>query len=137
MRKITSIVLICFILLFLSACQNNQNSKYPMYGRDTHKAFGDGRFAILISEKYAFNSPEINPNTNTVYSLFDRENQKDVEISVYKYKEIEPYLYIVGESGYTLVNYISGHIEQHNSIDEFSPDVSKIFKDESNFSIIP
>ncbi|HEY5524773.1 MAG TPA: hypothetical protein VIK26_05495 [Clostridium sp.] len=137
MRKITSLVLFCFILLFLSACQNNQNSKYPMYGRDTYKAFGDGRFAILISEKYAYNSPEYNPNTNTVYSLFDQENQQTIEISVYKYKEIESYLYIVGESGYTLVNYISGQIEQHNIIDKFSQDVSKIFKDESNYRIIP
>lgn len=108
-----------------------------MYGRDAYKAFGDGRFAILISEKYAYNSPEYNPNTNTVYSLFDQENQQTIEISVYKYKVIESYLYIVGESGYTLVNYISGQIEQHNIIDKFSQNVSKIFKDESNYRIIP
>jgi hypothetical protein len=137
MRKISSIVLICFILLFLSACQNNQNTKYPMGGRDTHVAFGDGRFAILIGERYAFNSPEYNPKTNRIYSLFDNENQQTVEINVYKYKEIEPYLYIVGESGYTLVNYVSGQIEHHNIIEEFSSEVSKIFKDESNYELIP
>jgi hypothetical protein len=136
MRKITSLVLICFVLLFLSACQNNINSKYPI-GRDTYEAFGDGRFAILICERYAFDSPEYNPKTNRIYSLFDIENQQTVEINVYEYKEIEPYLYIVGESGYTLVNYVSGQIEHHNSIDEFSPEVSKIFKDESNYELIP
>lgn len=112
MKKIL-IVFISFAIIFaLSGCYNDYKYK-P--GKDTIDIFGDGTFQILSG-----------PSPN---SLLNVETQENIEFNVYKYKEIKPFVYVIGESGYTVLNYETGGYIKYKKIEEIPEKDKKIFID--------
>ncbi|MDM0616981.1 hypothetical protein QTH79_05150 [Clostridium perfringens] len=120
MKKISLIfIALSFVLLFLF-CGNNEVPRYSSTGdRDTIESFGvDGQFAIYKC---------VDNNFNKKLDLFDTKNQHRIDL-VSNYKEIEPYVYTIGENGYTKLNYANGNLIQSNDLNEFSNNDKAIFE---------
>ncbi len=109
-KKIVVILLSLAIILSLPSCYNNYKYK-P--GKDTIDIFGDGTFQIL-------SGPSYNP-------LLNSETQENIEFNVYKYKEIKPFVYVIGESGYTILNYETGEYKKYKKVEEIPEKDKKIF----------
>ncbi|HAT4302997.1 TPA: hypothetical protein I9089_003141 [Clostridium perfringens] len=121
MKKISLIfIALSFALLFLGFGNNNEVPRYSSTGdRDTIESFGvDGQFAIYKC---------VDKNFNKKLDLFDTKNQHRIDL-VSNYKEIEPYVYTIGEKGYTKLNYTNGSIIQSNDLNEFSTNDKAIFE---------
>ena len=121
MKKISLIfIALSFALLFLGCGNNNEVPRYSSKGdRDTIESFGvDGQFAI-----YKFSDE----NFNKKLDLYDTKNQEVIDI-ISNYKEIEPYVYTIGEKGYTKLNYANGNLIQSNDLNEFSTNDKAIFE---------
>ena len=122
MKKFSLIfIALSFALLFLGCGNNNEASRYSSTGdRDTMESFGvDGQFAI-----YKFSDE----NFNKKLDLYDTKNQDAIDI-ISNYKEIEPYVYTIGEKGYTKLNYANGNLIQSNDLNKFSNNDKAIFED--------
>lgn len=120
MKKISLIfIALSFVLLFIFY-GNDEVPRYSSTGdRDTMESFGvDGQFAI-----YKFSDE----NFNKKLDLYDTKNQDAIDI-ISNYKEIEPYVYIIGEKGYTKLNYANGNLIQSNDLNEFSTNDKAIFE---------
>ena len=119
MKKISLIfIALSFALLFLGCGNNNEASRYSSTAadRDTIESFGvDGQFAI-----YKCIGKELD--------LFDAKNEHSIDMISY-YKEIEPYVYTIGEKCYTKLNYTNGSIIQSNDLNKFSNNDKAIFED--------
>ncbi|MDM1010892.1 hypothetical protein QTJ00_02040 [Clostridium perfringens] len=119
MKKISLIfIALSFALLFLGCGNNNEASRYSSTAadRDTIESFGvDGQFAI-----YKCIGKELD--------LYDAKNDDDIDMISY-YKEIEPYVYTIGEKGYTKLNYTNGDLIQSNDLNKFSNNDKAIFED--------
>lgn len=121
MKKISLIfIALSFVLLFIFY-GNDEVPRYSSTGdRDTIESFGvDGQFAI-----YKFSDE----NFNKKLDLYDTKNQDAIDI-ISNYKEIEPYVYTIGEKGYTKLNYANGNLIQSNDLNEFSTNDKAIFED--------
>ena len=121
MKKISLIfIALSFALLFLVCGNNNEVHRYSSTGdRDTIESFGvDGQFAIYKC---------VDKNFNKKLDLFDTKNQQRIDLVSY-YKEIEPYVYTIGENGYTKLNYANGNLIQSNDLNEFSTNDKAIFE---------
>ncbi|BDU82245.1 hypothetical protein [Clostridium perfringens] len=121
MKKISLIfIALSFVLLFIFY-GNDEVSRYSSTGdRDTMESFGvDGQFAI-----YKFSDE----NFNKKLDLYDTKNQDAIDI-ISNYKEIEPYVYTIGEKGYTKLNYTNGNLIQSNDLNKFSNNDKAIFED--------
>ena len=121
MKKIS---LIFIALSFVLLCIFYGNDEVPRYSstgdRDTMESFGvDGQFAI-----YKFSDE----NFNKKLDLYDTKNQDAIDI-ISNYKEIEPYVYTIGEKGYTKLNYANGNLIQSNDLNKFSNNDKAIFED--------
>ena len=117
MKKISLIfIALSFVLLFLFCGNNNEASRYSSTGdRDTMESFGvDGQFAI-----YKCIGKELD--------LFDAKNEHSIDM-ISDYKEIEPYVYTIGEKGYTKLNYANGNLIQSNDLNKFSTNDKVIFE---------
>lgn len=60
--------------------------------------------------------------------MFDAKNEHSIDI-ISNYKEIEPYVYTIGEKGYTKLNYANGNLIQSNDLNKFSNNDKAIFED--------
>ena len=121
MKKISLIfIALSFALLFIFY-GNDEVPRYSSTGdRDTMESFGgDGQFAI-----YKFSDE----NFNKKLDLYDTKNQDAIDI-ISNYKEIEPYVYTIGEKGYTKLNYANGNLIQSNDLNKFSNNDKAIFED--------
>lgn len=121
MKKISLIfIALSFVLLFIFY-GNDEVPRYSSTGdRDTMESFGvDGQFAI-----YKF----YDENFNKKLDLYDTKNQDAIDI-ISNYKEIEPYVYTIGEKGYTKLNYANGNLIQSNDLNKFSNNDKAIFED--------
>lgn len=121
MKKISLIfIALSFVLLFIFY-GNDEVPRYSSTGdRDTMESFGvDGQFAI-----YKFSDE----NFNKKLDLYDTKNQDVIDI-ISNYKEIEPYVYTIGEKGYTKLNYANGNLIQSNDLNKFSNNDKAIFED--------
>ncbi|WFE16437.1 hypothetical protein [Clostridium perfringens] len=121
MKKISLIfIALSFVLLFLF-CGNDEVPRYSSTGdRDTIESFGvDGQFAIYKC---------FDNNFNKKLDLYDAKNDDDIDMISY-YKEIEPYVYTIGEKGYTKLNYTNGDLIQSNDLNKFSNNDKAIFED--------
>ncbi|MDM0720694.1 hypothetical protein ACQR3D_03405 [Clostridium perfringens] len=67
-------------------------------------------------------------NFNKKLDLYDTKNQDAIDI-ISNYKEIEPYVYTIGEKGYTKLNYDNGNLIQSNDLNKFSNNDKAIFED--------
>ncbi|MGU8605464.1 hypothetical protein [Clostridium perfringens] len=121
MKKFSLIfIALSFALLFLVCGNNNEVPRYSSTGdRDTIESFGvDGQFAIYKC---------VDKNFNKKLDLFDTKNQHRIDL-VSNYKEIEPYVYTIGENGYTKLNYANENLIQSNDLNEFSTNDKAIFE---------
>ncbi|HHD2591120.1 TPA: hypothetical protein ACOTFJ_000127 [Clostridium perfringens] len=121
MKKISLIfIALSFVLLFLGCGNDNEVPRYSSTGdRDTMESFGvDGQFAIYKC---------VDKNFNKKLDLFDTKNQHRIDL-VSNYKEIEPYVYTIGEKGYTKLNYANGNLIQSNDLNKFSNNDKAIFE---------
>ncbi|MGU8476685.1 hypothetical protein [Clostridium perfringens] len=121
MKKFSLIfIALSFALLVLVCGNNNEVPRYSSTGdRDTIESFGvDGQFAIYKC---------VDKNFNKKLDLFDTKNQHRIDL-VSNYKEIEPYVYTIGENGYTKLNYANGNLIQSNDLNEFSNNDKAIFE---------
>ncbi|EPB8178242.1 hypothetical protein ACRTAO_000898 [Clostridium perfringens] len=121
MKKFSLIfIALSFVLLFVFY-GNDEVPRYSSTGdRDTMESFGvDGQFAI-----YKFSDE----NFNKKLDLYDTKNQDAIDI-ISNYKEIEPYVYTIGEKGYTKLNYANGNLIQSNDLNKFSTNDKAIFED--------
>ncbi|EHA6441861.1 hypothetical protein ACSXEE_15655 (plasmid) [Clostridium perfringens] len=122
MKKFSLIFIVLSLTLLFIGCGNN--NEVPRYSstadRDTIESFGvDGQFAIYKC---------VDKNFNKKLDLFDTKNQHRIDL-VSNYKEIEPYVYTIGEKGYTKLNYANESIIQSNDLNEFSTNDKAIFED--------
>ena len=121
MKKISLIfIALSFVLLFLVCGNDNEVPRYSSTGdRDTIESFGvDGQFAIYKC---------VDNNFNKKLDLYDSKNMESIDMISY-YKEIEPYVYTIGEKGYTKLNYTNESIIQSNDLNEFSTNDKAIFE---------
>ena len=121
MKKIFLIfIALSFVLLFIFCGNDNEVPRYSSTGdRDTMESFGvDGQFAI-----YKFSDE----NFNKKLDLYDAKNDDAIDI-ISNYKEIEPYVYTIGEKGYTKLNYANGNLIQSNDLNKFSTNDKAIFE---------
>ncbi len=121
MKKISLIfIALSFAILFLVCGNDNEVPRYSSTGdRDTIESFGvDGQFAIYKC---------VDKNFNKKLDLFDTKNQQRIDL-VSNYKEIEPYVFTIGENGYTNLNYANGNLIQSNDLNEFSTNDKAIFE---------
>lgn len=100
-------------LFFLVGCEEK---KHPS-GRDTIESFGNGRYQIVGVV-----------NKRVLVDL-DRNIRPSVEDNVYKYKVRGDLVYVIGQRGYTIVNYRTGEINQYKEINKFTLGDRKIFED--------
>ena len=122
MKKFSLIfIVLSLTLLFIGCGNNNEVPRYSSTGdRDTIESFGvDGQFAIYKC---------VDKNFNKKLDLFDTKNQHRIDL-VSNYKEIEPYVYTIGEKGYTKLNYTNGDLIQSNDLNKFSNNDKAIFED--------
>ena len=100
MNKYIKLLKCCVIvigLLFIGGSVfgcSEDNSSYPDGGRDTYEQFGDRRFVILIGDSLIDDSGKR-------YCLYDRKENPDgqIEGNILNYKEISPYVYVIGTEG--------------------------------------
>ncbi|WP_221366912.1 hypothetical protein [Clostridium perfringens] len=114
MKKISLIfIALSFVLLFIFY-GNDEVPRYSSTGdRDT-----------MESAIYKFSDE----NFNKKLDLYDTKNQDAIDI-ISNYKEIEPYVYTIGEKGYTKLNYANGNLIQSNDLNKFSNNDKAIFED--------
>jgi len=106
-----SLLIVTPIIIFFGC---SQDYEFPP-GRDTVEIYGDGTFQILSG-----------PTSN---GLYNNETQEDIEFIVYKYKEIKHWVYVIGESGYTILNYQTGEIKKYKKMDDIPNKQKQIFID--------
>lgn len=109
-------VLLCICILFLGTGCTPE--KYPS-GRDTVESFGDGTFQILRGP-------------DRILSLRDESkpqyNGRVIESNVLSYRRKGEFVYVIGESGYTVLNYETGEVRKHTSLDELPDQEQKVFR---------
>lgn len=106
---------------------------YPSEGRIL-AYFDDGRFILLH-----IGHEELNPTTgllNSTAVLYDQKYDKTVDNRVFRYREKKPYVYTVGTSGFTIVNYETGQVKQVKEQTELSATERKNFLDKKKFEVV-
>ena len=123
LKKISILILLIlwtvFIIFTIFISQDNQ-SKYPTTGRDLHEYFGDARFSIL-------NGHDANGNNTLV--LYDEKKIKTIDEEIKIYDEIDGYVYLIGEKGYTFLDYVKGEYIQSKSLSSFNQEQLSIFQE--------
>ncbi|MEH7336451.1 hypothetical protein V7161_27885 [Neobacillus drentensis] len=110
MKKIWIAFITINLFMIISGCSNDY--KYPP-GKDTVEIYGDGTYQIL--------------SVGTSNTLYNVKTQEDIEKVVYKYKEKKPSVYVIGESGYTVLNYQTGKIKKYIKMNEIPTKQRKVF----------
>lgn len=116
-KFITIIFLLACICSFVS-CE--ETTEYPIGGRDTHDYFGNARFVVLLGWDSS--------NNKKYYDLYDQSSYNSIDV-ITDYKDIKPYVYAIGEKGYTKLNYETGELTQSLSVSDFSKDDQSVFKE--------
>ncbi len=62
------------------------------------------------------------------WSLYDNQILDTIECDVYSYIEIYPFVYAVGDEGYTKLNYETAEVLQFKNLDKFDPENQLIFQ---------
>lgn len=117
MKRLLSIMLLLILSLSLMiGCSNDEDNRYSSNsGKDTVESFGsDGRFGVF----YLLDKLD----------LYDVKDQKSID-HVTNFIDIKPYVYSVGEKGYTKLNYEDTKIFQSNKLGDFSDKDQQIFKE--------
>jgi hypothetical protein len=118
---ITMFIIITIIASILISCEKSGYTRNFPSGKDTMKYFGDGTFQILRDSENKTNELFNNRSDNT----FNRV----VEPNVKDYVQIKEKVYVFGEKGYTILNLDTFDVKQSQSLDGFSEEEQKIFKD--------
>lgn len=105
----------CLSLFIIFASGDNYIS-----GRDTIKSFGSGRYQIIGTNHY----------DNDIKVLIDLKDEKTIESYIYNYYERETSnnVYIIGENGYSVLNYKKEEYKQSKNLNEFNKKDQEIFE---------
>jgi hypothetical protein len=148
--SITVVLILGFISIAYS-WYSESKGKYPLGGRDTEAAFGNGRYVILqsyeVPEEVKNGTEKFDPKKSKRISiLFDREgkskgiepveNPDVIEDEIYKYYETKPYVYVIGKNGYTKLNYTKCEFKQTKSISDFQDSDILVFNNNSKFKLL-
>lgn len=131
-RVLISILVIFIISVVFVACEGE--GEYPE-GRDVVKSFGDGRYGIARMLRW-FEEEKNDPENKMIYTLRDRKEQETIEPDVDKYLEKGSKVYVIGENGYTVLDYKTGEIENYKDTSELPEEYSQIFDKQSKFKVI-
>ncbi len=123
-KRIFIICLLGFLLINLVSCKE---LKYQ-WGRDTYDLFGDGTYQID-------RVPNIG-SSEQIYALYDCSTLEDIEMDIYRYTHIEPYVYVVGASGYTILNYQTGELIQKMKLEDLPKNEQQVFAEETDFKTL-
>lgn len=118
MKKVITIILILFLFIPLCGCKSNESTgNYEKFigGKDTIITFGDGRFSVDYNDR------------DKPYYLTDRKRNCTVDF-ITKYCIVSPYLYAIGEKGYTKISYQLGVYYTSNILETFVENDQTIFK---------
>lgn len=113
--------IVCILIMagcmWVGTTTDKLEDEYPDGGRDTVDQFGDRRFVVLRG----------NDKGVVHWVLYDNKSYTIDVID--NYKEIEPYVYAIGEKGYTKLNYETGDYIQETTLDAFSAEDRAIFEE--------
>jgi len=90
-------------------------------GKDTVKSFGDGSLQL---ENYVLIK---NGVKQTLIELYDLKVDKSIEKNVTKFKEENGKLYLLGDSGYTIVDIKTHEVKQNSKKSFFNNEEQKQF----------
>lgn len=118
LKKFLAIFFALVCICSFASCE--ETTEYPIGGRDTHDYFGNARIVVLIGTY---------PNSDEKkYVLYDREKNSAID-TILNYQERKPYVYAIGEKGYTKLNYETGELTQSLSVSDFSKDDQIVFEE--------
>ena len=127
-RRIELFFTMICVLFLVSSC-----SKYSS-GKDTVLSVGDGRFQVLHGA--AFREVDgVYISEGNEYILYDSENdlfQRKVK-EYYDDKKAKR-LYLIGEAGYSVIDYKTGRYEEHKKAEDCKQEDQAVFQDESKFT---
>jgi len=127
--KLIGLVLLLMTFLLLWWC-SQPGQKYDG-GKDTYENFGeDSTYTLLRNECDFINNQCVPEKTLTLY---DNQNRRVIQVGIVSYKEIEPYLYVVGgkvnEVRFALLNYQTGYVKKDTRLERFSQPSREIFRE--------
>lgn len=121
LKKVLILILLILWMVFIIFAiflNHDDQSEYPTTGRDLHEYFGDARFVILNGH---------DENGNNTLILYDEKTIKTIEEDIKIYDEINGYVYLIGDRGYTKLNYETGEIMQESSLESFGEKDKRVF----------
>ena len=133
------ILLVAFILVgmgIVAIHEETQEKKQPNQS-STEKVYSDGIKTIRsfgTRKEFAILRFSLDKNEQTVFKkvrwcLYDRDNDKSLEMDIKEYKEISPCLYVIGnEKGYTKLNYKTSKVIQSKNINDFQEEDKVVFE---------
>lgn len=130
-RRIAFLSVIICLLFLVSSC-----TKYPV-GKDIALYAGDARFQVLhgVATKY---DEDTNSYTavGTEYILYDSENESfQRKVTEYYIDEKTKKLYLIGEAGYSVIDYAIDRYEEHKKVEDCTQEDQAIFREESKFTV--
>jgi hypothetical protein len=118
MKRFMTIIIVLFIFTPFFGCSSNEstgNYERLAGGKDTEITFGDGRFSVDYNKR------------NKPYYLMDRKKSLTIDL-ITKYCTISPYLYSIGEKGYTKISYQLGIYYTSSNLETFDKNDQAVFK---------
>lgn len=102
----------------------------PKYDENGKMIYDDGRHTIeSFGKRKEFEIWKSGTKKDGNWILFDRDKNKEIDIvRVFTESFSSPYVYTLGEKGYTKLNYETAEIVQSKSIEDFSEQDSSVFK---------
>ena len=130
------ILLVGFILvgMGIAAIHEKFEEKNQPSQSITEKIYSDGRHTIVSFGNKRFSIEKGIWDGEPTKCLVDRKKSGPEATIDYieKYKEVLSCVYIIGERGYTKLNYETGEIIQSKNIDDFSEEDKEIFNSFEN-----
>ena len=102
----------------------------PKYDENGKMIYDDGHHTIeSFGKRKEFEIWRSGTKKDGNWILFDRDKNKEIDIvRVFTESFSSPYVYTLGEKGYTKLNYETAEIVQSKSIEDFSEQDSSVFK---------
>ena len=109
-----------------STNQNTNGEVVYQDGRKTIQSFGSRKEFVILRGVEVDEQGNINKE-HARWSLYDRDKNQDIDYDIRTYIHESPYVYTIGERGYTKLNYETAEIKQYKDIDAFSMEDKEIF----------
>lgn len=146
MYKLSTIIEIIFICMVVVIVNNISNAKLPYLNSIT--SYDNNRYYILYSyasEKVKINGNYVEPNFDSKYYCYLKDDLKNVELvdHIKTYKELDGKLYLIGtdpieysSSGmtynYFVLNYDNDKLYKYYNLEEMPQSVRTVFEENIN-----